>query len=135
MGLKIVGYITSDSLRTGFIPHQMQNGSIRQFVEEEQHQFLLSWTEYIGKAPLVLKSLEQESFFQGICFYSLEQLDHIENAREILKHFLKKNLWIGFAREKIYFQNEAQLENVIQLLWLKNHFEGSRKDLEPLWAN
>jgi sporadic carbohydrate cluster protein (TIGR04323 family) len=134
MGLKIVGYITSDSLNSGFIPHQMQNANIKHFTEEEGHQFLLSWTEYIGKAPMVFKSLLQENFYEGICFYSIEQLNHIENAGNLLKFLSQQNYWIGFSREKLFFQGENGLSNVSKLWWLKTKLESSKRDLGNLWG-
>jgi sporadic carbohydrate cluster protein (TIGR04323 family) len=135
LGLKIVGYITTDSLNAGFIPHQIQNITIKQFTEDQGHQFLLSWTEYINKAPLVLKSLLQENFYEGICFYSIEQLNHIDHASDLLKLLSEKNYWIGFSREKKIFRGKNGLTDVLELWWLKKNSEGPRKDLTNLWAN
>ena len=115
MGIRVVGYITSDTFLSGFISHQVQNASIKQYTEEEGHKYLLSWTEYINKAPIVLNSLLQESFFDGICFYSLEQLNHIKNAQKLLKELAKKDYWIGFAKEKQCFKGYDNLESILYI--------------------
>lgn len=84
MVLKTVGYITSDPLKLGYISHLNQNQKNKRFVESQQYQFLLSWTEYKGKAFFVLRSLLLENFYEGICFYSIEQLGSRRGPQTLL---------------------------------------------------
>jgi hypothetical protein len=85
--------------------------------------------------PFVFNSLLEESFFDGICFYSLEQLYNFPDAMNLLKQLSQGELWIGFAAEKIYFRNKINFDNTSQLYLLKSQCEGTREVLGFLWGN
>lgn len=133
--MKIVGYITSDPMYLGFVSHQHQNQIIKNFVEEREHQFLLSWTEYKGASPFVFRSLLKESFFEGICFYSIEQLESTRESMNWIQRLSETGLWIGFAREGVFFQGALGLDEVKRLAWLKRTLDQKRPELEAIWEN
>jgi sporadic carbohydrate cluster protein (TIGR04323 family) len=128
--MKIVGYITSDFLRKGFVAQQIQNMSIRKFLEERRLQYLLSWSEYKGKAPFVLTSLLQENFYEGICFYSVEQLYTMANLQECLTQIKSRELWLGFACESFVVDD---VQEALSFIWMKRELEKKREDLGYLW--
>jgi sporadic carbohydrate cluster protein (TIGR04323 family) len=132
--LKIAGYITSNSLKKGFIAHNIQNNQIRSFVQMQKHNYLLSWTEFLNKCPFVFNNLLQENFYNGICFYSIEQLYDFPNSIDLLINLSKSNLWIGFAAEGLFFQSDYKFDQVLQIFKLKKLTDGSREDLKFLWA-
>lgn len=131
----IVGYITSDSLTRGFIPHAFQNFQIRSFVQNSGHNYLLSWTEQKKMSPFILNSLLEEDFYDGICFYSLEQLFLFPKSLNLIMNLSQKKIWVGFALEKLSVEGEQGLQGLIQLYKLKKLIEGPRQDLERLWGN
>jgi len=133
--LKIVGYISSDYLKKGYTPHNIQNIQIRSFLKELNHTFLLSWTEYSGMCPFVFNSLLEEDFYDGICFYSIEQLFNFPEPLNQIKKLAELNIWIGFANEKIAINSKTDIEEAQRLLLLKSVAEGSREDLKFLWDN
>lgn len=118
MNQKIVGYITSRHLKDGFIPQQMQNLLIKNFLENLKHNFLLSWTEYKGAPSLVFDSLLLENFYDGICFYSLEQIFYFDDPLNYLYKLKNKNIWIGFAREGLFFKGDSSFDIVLKTWWL-----------------
>ncbi len=131
--MKVVGYITSDPLHEQYIPFGMQNRIIKEFVEGQGKTFMLSWTEARQMAPWMLDSLLQENFYQGICFYSLDQLLSIPQADDYLARLSTLNIWIGFALEKLSFRGNENLMEVVSLLHLKKLSSFPRKDLPHLW--
>jgi sporadic carbohydrate cluster protein (TIGR04323 family) len=133
MGLKVVGYIASDLLRSSFTPQQTQNFNIKLFLESSGHDFLLSWAEHKGSAPFVLRSLMEERFFDGVCFYSIEQLNALENPFDWIELFASRNYWIGFAREGISFQGDVGRHKIERFSWMKRNLEGTRPDLASIW--
>lgn len=127
MSKEVVGYITSDYLSRGYIPHNLQNMLIRDFVKKFEFQFKLSWTEYKDKAPVVLNSLLQEKFYQGICFFSMEQLIFLPNAALVLKKLKDKNIWVGFALENECFFDDESYNKFEKFLKMKKLIETTRQ--------
>lgn len=125
MSQKIVGCITSSSLREGFIPHHIQNMMLKNYVESHGNSFLLSWTEYKDNPSLVGRSLLNENFYDGICFYSIEQIFNFTDALEFLYELKRRNIWVGFAKEHLYFKAEHQFESVLKIWWLKYNLGAS----------
>ena len=115
---KAVGYIASDSFQNGFVSHQFQNQTIKNFLSNQNYIFMLSWTEYKGCAPQVLKSLLQENFYDGICFYSIEQLLVVSDASALFQQLKNSGAWIGFARENIFFEGQHGFNDCLKLWWL-----------------
>ncbi|MEK6577850.1 MAG: hypothetical protein AABZ55_01370 [Bdellovibrionota bacterium] len=114
----VLGYITSNSLRDGFIPHQIQNLLIKNFVEAQGHRFFPSWSEYKDSRHIVFESLMVESFFTGICFYSIEQYLRLPDPMGALKRLSARKLWIGFARENMSFMANDPDVQFLKLAWL-----------------
>lgn len=129
--LNVVGYITSEPLTDGLVSHSVQNMTIKNFITQQKKNFLLSWTEYMGKSGVVLESLLQEKFYDGICLYSLEQLWQMPNAQKTLQDLKSRSAWIGFAREGIFFHTAEEFQKVQKLFWLKSQVEKN----QSLWAN
>lgn len=129
----IAGYVTSDVLPSGFFSHQVQNFATRRFVEAQGHAYSLSWTEFKSRAPMMLASLLEEDFYEGICFYSVEQLSTISDAFEWIAKIRGRGLWLGFAREALTVTDAESVEKIRSLVWLKKNVEGPRPDLRGLW--
>ena len=117
--LNIVGYIASDPFADGFVSHQVQNASIKNFLNLQNKNLLLSWAEYQNQGGTVFKSLLKEDFYQGICLFSMEQLWQLKSFPNPLEVLKKRCSWVGFARENIFFENENDFKKVCKLLWLK----------------
>ena len=128
MNPKIVGYITSSQLRDGFVSQQVQNLMIKNFLENLDYDFLLSWTEYKETPSLVFDSLFLENFYDGICFYSLQQIFKFSKPLEYLYKLKNKKIWVGFAQEGLFFNSDLSFETVLKTWWLmtctssKNNF-------------
>ncbi len=122
MNQKIAGYVTSDRLKSGYIPQHIQNLLIKNYIGAQANIFLLSWTEYKDRSPLVLDSLLNETFYDGICFYSIEQLLPLSNSLEYLYALKKRNLWIGFAKEGLHFDGDQNFDPVLRIWWLLSSF-------------
>jgi sporadic carbohydrate cluster protein (TIGR04323 family) len=123
----MVGYITSDYLDLGFTSHQIQNMTIKSFVSDTNNDFVLSWTEYKNNSKLAWNSLLEEKYYNGICFYSWEQLNHFKNINMLIETLIKKKILIGFAKEKILIKDQESLKNFkiqFQLYnQIKNNFQ------------
>jgi sporadic carbohydrate cluster protein (TIGR04323 family) len=115
--VKFVGYITSDPLSSGFVPHNIQNLSIKNFLNKNEHEFLLSWTEYKNKSQLAFNSLYEENYFEGICFYSWEQLSSLTDIQSKLVNLIERGTMLSFARENLWVKNFEELE-----LFMENYF-------------
>ncbi len=85
--------------------------------------------------PFVFNSLLEEDFYDGICFYSIEQLFNFPEPLNQIKKLAELNIWIGFANEKIAINSKTDIEEAQRLLLLKSVAEGSREDLKFLWDN
>ena len=133
IGVKFVGYITSDSLSNGFIPHNIQNLSIKNFLIKKEHIFLLSWTEYKNHSQLAFNSLIEENYFQGICFYCWEQLQNITDVQTKLRELLSRGILLSFAREGILIETKEELEAFFENYFLANCIQQSG-DLKQ-WLN
>lgn len=118
MNQKIVGYITSNHLRDGFIPHQLQNLLIKNYIESLGSVFLLSWTGYKNTPTLVCDSLLLENFYDGICFYSLEQIMQFPEPLDYFYKLKNKKIWVGFAKENLFFYDDESFEYVLKIAWL-----------------
>lgn len=118
MNERIVGYITSSHLKDGFVSQQVQNLLIKNFLENQKKTFLLSWTEYKTAPSLVFDSLLLEEFYEGICFFSLEQTFHFTEPLEYFYKLKNRKLWAGFAREGLFFYDESSFEAVLKTWWL-----------------
>lgn len=136
MNLKIVGCITSSPLKEGYIPHHLQNLLIKNFVENSGSSFLLSWTEYKSDPFLACRSLLTENFYGGICFYSIEQLLLYPQPLQFLYDIRKKNIWVGFAKENTFFNDQISFDSTLKLWWLiqcisLNHSSGVETKMSP----
>lgn len=116
--MKFVGYITSDPLSFGFIPHNVQNFTIKNFLTKNDHQFLLSWTEYKNHSKLAFNSLCDENYFQGICFFSWEQLSTFPDVKSKLNSLLEKGFVLSFAREGFFIKNQNELDPFLEKYFL-----------------
>lgn len=132
--MRVVGYIASDSFRHGYVTHQVQNQAIRHFLSGQGREFLLSWSEFKGQAPLVLRSLLQEKFYQGICFYSLEQLEALPDPLTWFSILGRRADWVGFAREECFFTTTQGWGEAERLFCIKSQLDRPRPDLGELWA-
>lgn len=112
--MKCVGYITSDPLKSGFIPHSVQNLSIKNFLFKKQCEFILSWTEYKNHSQLAFRSLCQEDYYDGICFYSLEQLADMPASRYTLQRLVERRKVIGFAREGVWLTSMDEWQSFLE---------------------
>ena len=102
---KVRGYIFSRSINNNRVPQHVQNIVIRDFCNNSDLQYYLSATEYSMKnCYLILKSvLKEMSKFDGIVFYSINQLP-IEKKKKELKFTKKcsKNQNFYFLPLRIY---------------------------------
>lgn len=117
--MTVVGLLTSDALNNGFIPHNLQNLKIRDFLNSKNLQYGLAWTEFKGERSNVLESLLKETFYAGICFFSIEQVLRHGDPERILTDLIDRGLWIGFALEEICLRSRPEVDNVVRLLRLR----------------
>ena len=132
--LTVVGYTTGDELFHGYPQQSVQNLAVRRFVESRGHTFSLSWAEKKGATPFMLRSLLVEGFYQGICFYSLEQFAHFDSPYEWLERLAEKSQWVGFAAEELCFSDVAGKEAARRLLWLKLNVERNPHEQVQSWV-
>ena len=116
--MKIVGYISSDSFTNGFINQQIQNSSIKNFLTDTGHEFLLSWTEYKQHSRLAWRSLLKETYYQGVCFYSYEQIEGSKDLLNDISILINKNIIVAFAKEKILLTTNDEFKNFLTIYQL-----------------
>lgn len=128
----VVGYISTGST-LGFThpPHSVQNLVIKKFVEDLKMSYLLSWSEFNRLAPMVFKSLLQEKFFSGICFFSINQLCESTEYISLLKNIRKP--WIGFASEKIVISTKEELDDFIKIFSLRKYIDNNLTTSKAAW--
>ena len=107
---KFRGYISSRSFLDGsFVEQNIQNLVIRKACEDNNFLFMLSATEYgMKNCYLMLNQVLSEinkNKFDGIAFFSIEQLPDDDNLRSKIYHLLKKkkknfNLPIKYINKK-----------------------------------
>lgn len=131
---KVVGYITSSHNNANFVPHSVQNQIIKSFIESKGFTYLLSWTEFKDLAPSIYLSLIEEKFYDGICFYSLNQID--ESPELFLQTFTSKKIeWLAFAQEKIIVTTDKEWKLFYQLLQLRILISNNTPTSRNLWDN
>jgi len=122
MKKKFRGYIFSRPFFGERAPQHIQNLIIKDYCEQKNYLFLLSFTEYrMNNSTLMLQSLLRDlKKIDGIVFFSLFQLPEEQSFRiKFLKKILKQKKEIHFAVEKIIFNNKSQLEQIENLFTLK----------------
>ena len=84
------GYISSGKIGENFFPQKVQNLCLKSYCDNNNFNFLLSSTEFKMKnSNLVFKGLiEEASKFDGIIFFSINQLD--TDKLNLLNKILKK---------------------------------------------
>lgn len=128
---KIVGYISSDLIKGGVIPQSLQNLAIRNFISKNEGIFLQSWTEHHGRSPYMLEALLSQNFYDGICFFSIEQITHLEDVGQMMTNCFERGLWLGFALEEMKIESKEELESLLKIIPLKKILDNNREDL--LW--
>tara|TARA_Y100000591_G_C21791975_1_gene677091 strand:- start:249 stop:671 length:423 start_codon:yes stop_codon:yes gene_type:complete len=135
MKKKFRGYIFSRPFFGERAPQHVQNLVIKDYCEQKDYLFLLSFTEYrMSNSTLMLQSLLKDlKKIDGIVFFSLFQLPENQSFRmKLLKKILKQKKEIHFAVEKIIFNNESQLELVENLFSLKKLSNYQEKNFEKI---
>lgn len=132
--MKLRGYISSRKLEDGnLVDQSVQNLVIKQACEKFGFSYLLSATEYgMKNCFLMLQDLIQglkNKKFDGIAFYSIEQLPRSEKLRNKLYKsiiFYKKRLL--FSLEKIQLKSKNEIQDFELMLKIKNLQQFSLKE-------
>lgn len=127
---KIVGYITSSLNNGNYISHANQNLVIKNFLDSINVQYLLSWTEFKNGAPAVFLNLLDEKFYDGICFFSIDQL--LESATLEACIFQQQKNWIAFANEKIIINDKLSFE-FFEKIWKVKSVLNMTPSTKELW--
>ena len=128
----IVGYIsTGSNFAYASPPHAVQNLVIRKFVEDLKMSYLLSWSEFNKLGPMVFKSLLQENFYSGICFFSINQLYESTDYISLLKNM--RTPWLGFASEKIIISTNEELSDFVKTFSLRRYIDINLISSKAVW--
>ena len=131
--LKFRGYISSRALNDGTITDQsIQNLVIRTACEKRKFNYMLSATEYGMKNSYlmlnqVLSELKKKKF-DGIAFYSIEQLPNNQNLRNKIYNIAKKyNKIILLSLEGIILSKKKEIEEFENLFKIRKYLKYSPK--------
>ena len=131
--LKFRGYISSRALNDGSITDQsIQNLVIRTACENRKFNYMLSATEYGMKNSYlmlnqVLSELKKKKF-DGIAFYSIEQLPNNQNLRNKIYNIAKKyNKIILLSLEGIILSKKKEIEEFENLFKIRKYLKYSPK--------
>tara|TARA_B100001029_G_scaffold108940_1_gene89934 strand:- start:109 stop:513 length:405 start_codon:yes stop_codon:yes gene_type:complete len=131
--LKFRGYISSRALNDGSITDQsIQNLVIRTACEKRKFNYMLSATEYGMKNSYlmlnqVLSELKKKKF-DGIAFYSIEQLPNNQNLRNKIYNIAKKyNKIILLSLEGIILSKKKEIEEFENLFKIRKYLKYSPK--------
>ena len=133
MMLKFRGYISSRALNDGTITDQsIQNLVIRTACEKRKFNYMLSATEYGMKNSYlmlnqVLSELKKKKF-DGIAFYSIDQLPTNQNLRNKIYNIAKKyNKKILLSLEGIILSKKNEIEEFENLFKIRKYLKYSPK--------
>lgn len=131
--LKFRGYISSRALNDGSITDQsIQNLVIRTACEKRKFNYMLSATEYGMKNSYlmlnqVLSELKKKKF-DGIAFYSIDQLPTNQNLRNKIYNIAKKyNKKILLSLEGIILSKKNEIEEFENLFKIRKYLKYSPK--------
>ena len=131
--LKFRGYISSRALNDGSITDQsIQNLVIRTACEKRKFNYMLSATEYGMKNSYlmlnqVLSELKKKKF-DGIAFYSIEQLPNNQNLINKIYNIAKKyNKIILLSLEGIILSKKKEIEEFENLFKIRKYLKYSPK--------
>ena len=131
--LKFRGYISSRALNDGSITDQsIQNLVIRTACEKRKFNYMLSATEYGMKNSYlmlnqVLSELKKKKF-DGIAFYSIDQLPTNQNLRNKIYNIAKKyNIKILLSQEGIILSKKKEIEEFENLFKIRRYLKYSPK--------
>ena len=131
--LKFRGYISSRALNDGTITDQsIQNLVIRTACEKRKFNYMLSATEYGMKNSYlmlnqVLSELKKKKF-DGIAFYSIDQLPTKQNLRNKIYNIAKKyNKKILLSLEGIILSKKNEIEEFENLFKIRKYLKYSPK--------
>tara|TARA_A100001011_G_scaffold382615_1_gene452669 strand:+ start:115 stop:522 length:408 start_codon:yes stop_codon:yes gene_type:complete len=123
--LKFRGYISSRDLTDGsFVDQNIQNLIIRKSCEQNNFQYMLSATEYGMKNCFlmlnqVILELKKDKF-DGVAFYSIDQLPNDINLRKKIYEVVTKNKKkILISQENILLSTRKDIEKFENLLKIK----------------
>jgi len=123
--LKFRGYISSRNLTDeSFVDQSIQNLIIRRSCEKHNFEYMLSATEYGMKNCFLMLNqviLElKKGKFDGIAFYSIDQLPRDISLRNKIYDVIKKNKKkVLISQENILLSNLKQVEKFENLLKIK----------------
>tara|TARA_B100001741_G_C16369981_1_gene512765 strand:+ start:368 stop:775 length:408 start_codon:yes stop_codon:yes gene_type:complete len=123
--LKFRGYISSRDLTDGsFVDQSIQNLIIRKSCEQRNFQYMLSATEYGMKNCFLMLNqviLElKKNKFDGVAFYSIDQLPNNTNLRKkIYEVVIKNKKKILISQENILLSTNKDIEKFENLLKIK----------------
>ena len=101
--MKLKGYIFSREFFGERVPQNVQNIVLRDYCKKNNHQFLLSGTEYSFKTStyILFEILDNINSFEGILFYSLYQLpEKPEKRKKLYKKIITKKKTNPFCIRK-----------------------------------
>ncbi len=123
--MKFRGYISSRDLTDGsFVDQNIQNLIIRKSCEQNNFQYMLSATEYGMKNCFlmlnqVILELKKDKF-DGVAFYSIDQLPNDINLRKKIYEVVTKNKKkILISQENILLSTRKDIEKFENLLKIK----------------
>ena len=119
------GYISSRTLNDGsLIDQKIQNIIIRDSCKKRNINFLLSATEYgMKNCFLILNDLLKDlknNKYDGIVFFSLDQLPANKIIRNKIYKLLIKKKYLFFSREDILLCNKKDIDALEELIKIKN---------------
>ena len=123
--MKFRGYISSRDLTDGsFVDQSIQNLIIRKSCEQRNFQYMLSATEYGMKNCFLMLNqviLElKKNKFDGVAFYSIDQLPNNTNLRKkIYEVVIKNKKKILISQENILLSTNKDIRKFENLLKIK----------------
>jgi len=130
MKKKFRGYISSRKCLNDFIPQKIQNLVIRDFCQNNNLEYLLSYAEYsMNKSYVVLKEMINSiKDVDGIVAFSIFQLpENLKNRTELLKLIISKNKSFFFAYEKIFIRSKKDITKLNEIWMIKKSIENKNK--------
>ena len=122
--MNLRGYIFSRPFMNERVPQRVQNLVIRDYCSRNNHNYLLSFTEYAFNEDFyILQNLVNNmKDIDGIIFYSIFLLPKQDNIRvSLINKILKQKKYLFFALEDMKLSNKNDISRIDNIWKIKKN--------------
>jgi sporadic carbohydrate cluster protein (TIGR04323 family) len=118
---KLQGYIFSREFGRNFVPQRVQNLVIKNYVQMNDWEFLLSATEYgLKNCYMMLSALSKKMDCDGVVLYTVFLLPEESELRNyFLSSFISRGKEVHFALEGIILKETKDFERIDDIFFVQ----------------